>query len=53
MDPVFNDPQKAFEHAIKQGLRHPERYMYMGTVDGQDQFKHIDTREYVRIKAAA
>ena len=52
---TFRNAQEAFEDAIKSGLLSPNeqsryfagRYMYMGSRDGGDLFKHIDTREYL------
>jgi len=49
------DPVEAFEAAIESGRLSADRaaqnyagaYMYMGTVAGIDQFKHIDTRRYL------
>jgi hypothetical protein len=51
------DPEQAFDHAIEVGLLttspdcpdYAGNYMYMYTADGLDYFKHIDTREYIRI----
>lgn len=53
--PGFRDPVEAFEDAINTGRMSPDKqnsryagnYMYMGTQDGHDLFKHIDTREYL------
>ncbi len=51
----LNDSQAAFERAIAEGRlsddqRSPVyagRFMYMGTRDGLDLFKDIDTRRYL------
>lgn len=56
MKPEFKNPQQVFEQAIARGILSADsssklyagNYMYMGTVDGQDQFKNIDTREYLK-----
>lgn len=53
--PTFVDSRYAFNEAIKEGrlsadpkaTNYAGRYMYMGTVEGRDQFKHIDTRQYL------
>ena len=53
--PTFKDSDKAFDEAIEAGrlsadpasLRFAGHYMYMGTYGQTDQFKHIDTREYL------
>lgn len=55
------DPVEAFESAIDSGRLSADRaapnfagaYMYMGTVAGIDQFKHIDTRRYLPQLGAA
>jgi len=52
---THRDPQTAFEDAIVQGRLNPHKgapnyagdYMYMGTREDRDLFKHIDTREYL------
>ena len=52
---TFKDSQEAFRDAIKAGRLsdRPEasnyagRFMYMGTKDGVDLFKNIDTRQYL------
>ena len=53
--PTFKDAQEAFQEAIAAGRLSADRhspiyagkYMYMGTWDNQDQFKHYDTRRYL------
>ena len=52
----FKDSQKAFEDAIKNNRLSEDSnkdnfagdYMYMGTQDDKDLFKHIDTRSYLQ-----
>ena len=52
----YNNPQTAFETAIKKGIlsdneksaHYAGDYMYMGTDDkGKDHFKHCDSRLYI------
>ena len=53
--PTFDDPSDVFENAIASGrltLNEGEylfagNWMYMGTWDGVDAFKNINTREYL------
>ena len=53
--PTFKDSDKAFDEAIEAGrlsadpasLRFAGHYMYMGTYGGCDQFKHVNTRQYL------
>ncbi len=53
--PEFRDPEIVFEKAIESGRlsdtpgteNYAGRYMYMGTWDGIDGFKHIETRQYL------
>ncbi len=53
--PIFNDPEVAFDTAIRSGWlsdtagteNYAGRFMYMGTWNGIDAFKHIDTRKYL------
>ena len=50
-----NDSQAAFERAIAEGRLSDDphspvyagRFMHMGTRDGLDLFKHIETRRYL------
>lgn len=49
------NPREVFERALKEGKLTLEKgsrfvgdYMYMGTWDGKDQFKHINTRLYLK-----
>ncbi len=52
--PTFKNAQLAFEEAINQcrlsknpaAVNYAGKYMYMGTWDGKDTFKNIDTRKY-------
>ena len=53
--PTFKDGEQAFNDAIESGRLsdtpgtedYTGRFMYMGTWDGVDSFKNIDTREYL------
>ena len=53
---TFKDAQKAFDDAIKEGKlsrdgrdkNYAGHYMYMGTVNNVDLFKHSLTREYLQ-----
>jgi hypothetical protein len=47
---IKQDSQKAFEGAIKKGLKNPKDYMYMHSKGGKDFFKHIGTRKYESFK---
>lgn len=55
LNPEYNDPGEAFERAIQahrlsdnpHSRRFAGNFMYMGTWSGRDQFKHIQTREYL------
>lgn len=57
---TFRDPMAAFDAAIAAGRLSMDRnapnfaggYMYMGTVDGIDTFKHVDTRRYLPVAGA-
>ncbi len=54
-EPTFDDPSDAFENAIASGrltldesaYLYVGNWMYMGTWDGVDAFKNINTREYL------
>ena len=54
-EPTFRNPMQAFDEAIAAGRLSGDEsadnfagdYMYMGTIDGVDQFKHIATRRYL------
>ena len=53
--PTFKPAQATFKAAIQAGLLSDDpttsnwagHYMYMGTFNGIDQFKHRDTRDYI------
>ena len=53
--PAFKNSQQAFEEAIASGRLSADpvagnfagNYLYMGTWDGKDAFKHVETREYL------
>lgn len=47
---TVRDSVLAFENAIEQGIENVEEYMYMYTIDGNDFFKHLDSREYIKFK---
>lgn len=50
-DLEINDPKKAFENAIKNGLENPSNWMYMYSKDNIDYFKNIDTRVYIEFNS--
>lgn len=43
---IRENPDDAFENAIKRGMKHPENWMYMYSKGGRDYFKHCDYRCY-------
>lgn len=43
---IRENPDDAFENAIKRGMKKPNDWMYMYSENGRDYFKHIDTRCY-------
>ena len=43
---IRENPNDAFDNAIKRGLDNPWDYMYMYSENGRDYFKHKDTRKY-------
>ncbi len=51
-DLIFNgiqireNPDDAFDNAIKRGMKKPEDWMYMYSKNGKDFFKHCDSRCY-------
>lgn len=55
-EPIFKPAKQAFEDAIKacrlssksKDPQYAGNYMYMGTWNDKDQFKHIDTRQYIQ-----
>ena len=54
--PTFRDPVAVFDEAIASGRlsdapgtdNYASRWMYMGTWNGIDSFKHVETREYLK-----
>lgn len=44
---IRENPDGAFENAIKKGMKNPEDWMYMCSDKGKDYFKHCDTRQYI------
>lgn len=44
---IKDDSEYAFENAIKMGMKNPEDWMYMYSVNDRDYFKHIYTRNYI------
>lgn len=44
---VRENPQDAFDNAIKRGMKNPEDWMYMYSENNRDYFKHHDTRKYI------
>ena len=52
---AFRDPQDAFSEAVytgrlsvyKEAPNYVGNFMYMGTRNGVDLFKHIETRQYL------
>ncbi len=53
--PTFKNPDVAFDDAIRTGRLstistnnlYAGKYMYMGTYNGVDSFKNINTRQYI------
>ena len=43
---IRENPDDAFDNAIKRGMKNPEDWMYMYSENNRDYFKHIDTRNY-------
>ncbi len=43
---IRENPDEAFDNAIKRGMKHPEDWMYMYSENGRDYFKHCDIRCY-------
>ena len=41
------NPQKAFENAIKKGMKDSENWKYLYTEKNRDYFKNISTKEYI------
>ena len=44
---IRENPDDAFENAIKKGMKNPEDWMYMYSQWGKDYFKNTCTRGYV------
>lgn len=43
---IRENPQDAFDNAIKRGMKNPDDWMYMHSENGRDYFKHERTRMY-------
>lgn len=43
---IRENPDDAFDNAIKRGMKNPEDWMYIYSENNRDYFKHIDTRNY-------
>lgn len=41
------NPDDAFENAIKRGMKNPDDWMYMYSEKNKDYFKNYYTREYI------
>ena len=46
----YLENKEVFENAIKKGLKNPEDYMYMYTLNQKDYFKNRDNRNYINVK---
>ena len=44
---IRENPDDAFESAIKKGMKKPEDWMYMHSEKGKDYFKNYYTRRYI------
>lgn len=44
---IRENPDDAFENAIKKGMKKPEDWMYMYSEKGRDYFKNYYTRRYI------
>lgn len=44
---IRENPDEAFENAIKRGMKKPEKWMYMYSENGKDYFKNCCTRNYI------
>lgn len=44
---IRENPDEAFENAIKRGMKNPEDWMYMYSEKGRDYFKHSANRGYI------
>lgn len=47
---IRENPDEAFENAIKKGMKKPEEWMYMYSEKGKDYFKNYYTRSYITYK---
>ena len=43
---IRENPQDAFDNAIKKGMKNPDDWMYMYSNNGRDFFKNCWTRNY-------
>lgn len=43
---IRENPDDAFDNAIKRGMKNPENWMYMYSENGRDYFKNSITRSY-------
>ncbi|MBE6156359.1 MAG: hypothetical protein E7161_01255 [Firmicutes bacterium] len=43
---IRENPDDAFDNAIKRGMKRPEDWMYMYSKNNRDYFKNCDTREF-------
>ena len=43
---IRENPDEAFENAIKEGMKDPDNWMYMYSKKNMDYFKNIYTRDY-------
>lgn len=43
---IRENPNDAFDNAIKRGMKNPDDWMYMYSENGRDYFKHCDYRNY-------
>ncbi len=44
---IRENPDDAFDNAIKKGMKNPDDWMYMYSKNCRDYFKHCDTRRYI------
>ena len=43
---IRENPEDAFDNAIKRGMKNPDDWMYMYSENGKDYFKHYFSRCY-------
>lgn len=43
---IRENPNNAFDNAIKRGMKNPDEWMYMYSENGKDYFKHYLSRCY-------